>query len=1077
MTHNFPNTLISASAGSGKTEALARRYIALLDLEVPPGRILALTFSRKAAAEFLERILGLLASTVTDSRPLDLQPYRPPLRPERALELLRRIIGSFHQLQLSTLDSFFAFILRAWPYEFGIEGDLNVLDEASTEETLETVLSIALNSLPPEEQQSFASTLDQAALTTTQPSPLKILRDLFAHARQIWLSDPVLERWGSSSTIWSTLPPWCHAPTFSKASEKFLKLLADEIPAKDRDLLPKATELLEDLSKVALGQTAPSGAQTVLENLRKFVDRTKDHFLLARRKIPLSSKARHAADELCQALLRARLEDHLESTRSIGSLLRSFEAVWSRSAPHNGLLNFADLNRALLGEFLPPSQTAPLDGSVLGYRLDGWFDHWLLDEFQDTSRLQWRALEPLLGEILQDPGGGRSAFFVGDTKQAIYGWRGGDPTLFEHIGSYYSSNLQSQTLDHSWRSGPDLLKLVNHLFGQSSPLEKAFHPASVDRWREQWRDHQSNRPNLSSWAGVFQLTAEAKKEDSEDQKLQAVVAAVASIRQAHPEASIGILYRSNADVVEATSALRAAGFQATREAAVHLAEDNPAGKALLAALRFLHDPRDTLSRGHLHILNHHHPFQIKKQPVDFFDPASVSIFLRHSLHRIAQNGLVRWAEAFLAHCFPPDLRQAFLSSRIEDLLRTLQLVDIEAPRLPSTAVRHLEHATLSDPPGARSIQVMTYHKSKGLSFDATIVPLFARPNNSLYAQHRLHVEKDPHTGRARWILRAPNQLVCDLDPTLSDARSRHAANLAYEELCCLYVSLTRSRQILTLLLPPKPLGSSALSVINAARTHPSHLSPSDKECPSLDGVSGSWLLATGSWPPVPPPSKPSSAPASPSSFAILPGSGQSALQPEAATRKSFPTPAFSRSTDLRIRASQKPGDSKSHGEEIHRQLASIEWIDQPLLEPSPIEPTADALTLLKASQELLEVFSPPADRSQTILWREKSFDVLFEGRWLSGTFDRVHIQKTSDGRFFSASIFDFKTSNAGSGTLGEGKRKGVSDSLRAKYADQINHYRDALSVLLGISREQITASLVYLDEGKIEPVPPPQPGP
>ena len=70
----------------------------------------------------------------------------------------------------------------------------------------------------------------------------------------------------------------------------------------------------------------------------------------------------------------------------------------------------------------------------IDYRLDGTFDHWLLDEFQDTSTIQWMALRELLGEVLQDESGRRTLFYVGDVKQAIYGWRGGDAGIRHRCG-------------------------------------------------------------------------------------------------------------------------------------------------------------------------------------------------------------------------------------------------------------------------------------------------------------------------------------------------------------------------------------------------------------------------------------------------------------------------------------------------------------------------------------------------------------------------------------------------------------------------------------------------------------------
>ena len=72
------------------------------------------------------------------------------------------------------------------------------------------------------------------------------------------------------------------------------------------------------------------------------------------------------------------------------------------------------------------------------YRLDRKYLHWMLDEFQDTSPIQWGVIEPLLDEVLYDPEEQRMFFCVGDQKQAIYGWRGGDSRLFGYLEERFS---------------------------------------------------------------------------------------------------------------------------------------------------------------------------------------------------------------------------------------------------------------------------------------------------------------------------------------------------------------------------------------------------------------------------------------------------------------------------------------------------------------------------------------------------------------------------------------------------------------------------------------------------------------
>src|SRR5690606_12687583 len=100
-----------------------------------------------------------------------------------------------------------------------------------------------------------------------------------------------------------------------------------------------------------------------------------------------------------------------------------------------GWLVFSDLP-VLLMRGLSGERTG-LGAQDLIYRLDGRTDHWLIDEFQDTSRIQWKVLSAFIDEILQDSSGQRTFFCVGDVKQSIYGWRDGDARLFDEIRERY----------------------------------------------------------------------------------------------------------------------------------------------------------------------------------------------------------------------------------------------------------------------------------------------------------------------------------------------------------------------------------------------------------------------------------------------------------------------------------------------------------------------------------------------------------------------------------------------------------------------------------------------------------------
>ncbi|MBI5382799.1 MAG: UvrD-helicase domain-containing protein, partial [Opitutae bacterium] len=120
------HVMILASAGSGKTYALTNRFVQLLARGAPPERIVALTFTRKAAGEFSDEILKKLARAADEAdyaRQLAAEIGAPALGPADFLRLLRAVVAALHRLNLGTLDSFFARIVRGFPLELGLGGD------------------------------------------------------------------------------------------------------------------------------------------------------------------------------------------------------------------------------------------------------------------------------------------------------------------------------------------------------------------------------------------------------------------------------------------------------------------------------------------------------------------------------------------------------------------------------------------------------------------------------------------------------------------------------------------------------------------------------------------------------------------------------------------------------------------------------------------------------------------------------------------------------------------------------------------------------------------------------------------
>ena len=153
-----------------------------------------------------------------------------------------------------------------------------------------------------------------------------------------------------------------------------------------------------------------------------------------------------------------RIADQTEATRD---LLQRFDTAYQHLKARERSVRFEDVTRRL-GEAALADR---LEEVV--YRLDGQVAHLLLDEFQDTSALQWRVLRPFAQRVVRG-GEERSFFCVGNVKQAIYGWRGGVAEIFDALDDEFGG-LPSRALNESFRSSPVVIDCVNKVFKRSLP--------------------------------------------------------------------------------------------------------------------------------------------------------------------------------------------------------------------------------------------------------------------------------------------------------------------------------------------------------------------------------------------------------------------------------------------------------------------------------------------------------------------------------------------------------------------------------------------------------------------------------
>jgi ATP-dependent helicase/nuclease subunit A len=983
---------IIANAGSGKTYKLTSRYLELLDRGEAPERIIALTFIRKAAGEFLEKIFARL---LEDSS-------------EAGLARLRVMIEKLPQLALGTLDGFFGRMVRAFPFECGLAGEISILDEHSLDVARRRTLDEVFRGHA-DDGEAFEEFLDLIRKQNRNSEGRDVTRTLASEIESLherYLLTPPDTPWGDPASIWPDGSPFLDAPPIADLVEDFSRALPE---CDDESYRTRWENLVDELR--ALRPGSPAGETAVkfaLQAINPPPDKNGGFSLkiYGRKQFSFPPEHRDLIVTLGRAILRVELETRLTRSRALYDLVARFEKPYQETVRASGRLTFTDITGLLAsaGGAIWGGQTLrPFSRQEMDYRLDASYDHWMLDEFQDTSRLQWMALRNLIDEVVQSDTGRRSFFYVGDTKQAIYTWRGGDPRLFDEIADHYNASGTdridtSESLAVSRRSAPEILTAVNTIFAPANLNRLAgdlgFPGETLRRWSNAWRDHEPYKKEAGCVLWKQVPDADSETLDKEAARL------IAEIAPASRGLSCAVLVRTNSRVNAVIDALRAVGIEARSEGRFCPCTDNELGAALLSLLRAIAHPADTLAREHV--------LMTPLRPV-----LEDGAFPLSALRLIQDEGFAGAVSAWINRLPAGDFSRA----RAAEFLQAC--TDFDALRgAAGTIDEFVQFArTYSATEDAADgvVRVLTIHASKGLDFDMVVLPdLEGLALASRRREAPVHLHTDPQ-GRVLWGMELPPQEICDADPVLSAAAAETLAADCYEHLCLYYVALTRAKHGLYLLSSRKKSDSKSRDFNRLLHA-------------TLDTEEGEHLSGNPEWHTI---VRPEHRTTPPLRLQPLPEPTRPEIHPEVPSRP------------LTLRPFGK-GRTLSLGNEVHAFLARVTWNDEPL--PDLEELSAEARDLLRHFLETPAgrgIFTRPAGEVE--LWREQPFDVLLDGRWISGIFDRVVI------RGDLAEIVDFKTGG---------------DDLASVYGEQMNLYRRSLAELCGLPAKNISATLVNLGTGQ-----------
>ena len=821
------NVVLEASAGTGKTSVLVSRYVNLLRVGVDPSNILAITFTRQAAAEMRERIVRQLRASMERSR-ADRARWRE----------LRDRLG---EIAIGTIDAFCLSLLREFPLEADLDPAFGVADETEVPRLIQSALdrTLAICAAVAAEDINVAMVLARLGAGRVRTGLAHLLE------RRL-VGSAVLQRFLASGPPELTARVACRqavarlAEVVSRVDGGLTRFLADG-PVEH----PRFRRLAGELTGLAaLADAEP-------DTVRPVLDRLRDYFL-TRAGIPRlrftpyrSEQCRSAAAWRHHCAAGRRLAPAV--ARELAAFDRDLNVVLARGAHRmfaiavteyerelaaRSVLDFSDLLRRALDLLRRMDEFARSR-----YRLESRYHHVLVDEFQDTSRAQWELVSLLVkswGEgfgLVHDAPVPPSVFVVGDRKQSIYGFRDADVAVL-HDAAAYIETLRPEgdarrAISHSFRAVPPLLGFINDLF---EAVEKAERPRDGFRYDVSDRFPVDTGPSTAATApGELSAPLGLVLGGSVEDNARRVAGEVARLldgatvrdrtsgmaRRVTP-GDVAILFRSREAHREFQAGLESRGIPAFVYKGLGFFDADEI-KDYRALLRFLADPTSELRTAALlrsrlvritdaalaGLAGRLSPALLSREPppeLDALDPDDRAMLLRlrasmpgwlAAVDRVAPADLLDRVHADCAYAYElqgPRLVQARENlKKMRGLVRRLQNRGFATlPRVADHVDRLSGDVSNAVVDAFDAVNLMTVHAAKGLEFPVVFLVELARGTGG--AAPAIRLVSDRGDGEPS-VSVAPFRSDADEDQRLRDRE---------ETKRLLYVAATRARDRLYL---------------------------------------------------------------------------------------------------------------------------------------------------------------------------------------------------------------------------------------------------------------------------------------
>ncbi|MFT6698580.1 MAG: ATP-dependent exoDNAse (exonuclease V) beta subunit [Porticoccaceae bacterium] len=797
----------NASAGSGKTFTLVKEYLKVLlnsDDIFSFQKILAITFTNKAAGEMKARVLSSLED-FADGKENDLfniiiheiEVDKPTIQ-LRSKNILDAILQNYSAFSITTIDSFTHKIIKSFAYDLGLPLSFEV--EMDAVSLLSEAVDILISKIGIDKKLTKLL-IDYSLDKADDDKSWDISRDLNEFAKVLLneddikhfrvLADKQLEDFTNLKT-----KLYAHQKelkiAFKKVGEDCLGLIAShDLEHKDfmRATIPK---FFADINEKEFNFTYLSRSETVqkaIDNHQYYSKSTLDSVAqsiesIVPEIINLFNKSKGIYSQFLMNKLALKNIIPLAVLNNINIELEQIK-------DENNIRLNAEFNQLISDNI--KEQPAPFIYERIGQR----FQHYFIDEMQDTSVLQWQNLIPLIDNALAQENS--NLLLVGDGKQAIYRWRGGKAEQFIELGSHaknpFHVKKEIKNLETNFRSYSEVINFNNSFFQHTSNFlqNESYKNLFFEG------NKQLENPKKGGFVSLSFLEKEEDKDIEKSKYPQKVLAKIHQLKDSFSLNEICVLTRTKKDGVAVANYLSENGVDIISSETL-LIQNSPKVSFVIDVLKVLQNPNDEETRFDMLYFLHRH-LEVKKPKHIFFKEFSkadtqtileslknygvsfeISAFHQHPFYEKIEEiirgfNLIKSSDAYVQFFLDIVLEQQRKSTDIADFLEFWELKK--------------EKLSIVAPESANAVQIMTIHKSKGLEFPVVVFPC----DVDIYRQINPKVwldELPENYDNFKELLVPYNKELSYVNNTGLEIYNQQREELELDNFNLLYVALTRA---------------------------------------------------------------------------------------------------------------------------------------------------------------------------------------------------------------------------------------------------------------------------------------------